>query len=334
MKYHLSFNTLGLAIVWLWTVSGVSIAEDRKSVLVIESYHASYQWDVDYTRAIRDLLSQTIDLTFFQLDTKRRPLSDHGLRTEQAWDLYLKMNPDLVIIGDDNALNYLGRRFANTDTPVVYLGINNNPRNYLLSRPKNITGILERPLLRRSLIYLLEVMEGSLGKVLILFDDGTTSKTVFTEVFHGNNQLSVGPIDAHIKLISSVDEWRDTITTAPSLVYDAIVVGLYHTITTANGEHVPEKEIINWSSSNTAVPLFGYWKFSVGQDMTVGGFVLDGYSQGELAATMALNVLNGESISLMPQSSGEGQFVFSRSQLTKWGINLPEGIAEKSTFLP
>ncbi len=334
MKSCLQVTALSLAVLLLWTGSEMSLAEARKSVLVIESYHAAFQWDADYSRAITDGLADTADLTFFQMDTKRRPLSEHAQRADLAWEAYLQLEPDLVILGDDNALKHLGQRFAATTTPVVYLGINNNPRHYFTSRPKNISGVLERPLLRRSIIHMLEIMQGSLNKVLILFDNSNTARTLLDEEFQGKTQRSIGPVEVHIRLIGDMIEWQDAITSAPTLGYDAIVVGLYHTITTANGEHVPEQNIITWSASNTSLPLFGYWKFAVGQDMTIGGFVLDGYTHGKQAATIALNVLNGAPLSLIPQPSNEGQFVFSRAQLNRWRVVLPEAIAEKSIFLP
>lgn len=334
MKYLPLFTPYGSIILALWMLSGIGLAAEKKSVLVIESYHASYQWDADYTRAIRDVLGTTAELSFFQLNTKRLPLPMHARKVEQAWNQYVEIEPDLVILGDDNALKYLGPRFAKTDTPVIYLGINNNPRNYFSNRPNNITGVLERPLLKRSVIYVAEIMGRSLDKVLILFDNGTTSKTIFEEEFQGDSHRTIGPVDVHIKLIDEIDDWHDAILTAPEQGYDAVIMGLYHTIVTADGEHVPEQEVISWTSAQTRIPLFGYWQFSVGADMTIGGYVLDAYAQGKQAALMALKALKGERLVLMPQSSDEGQFVFSRSQLNKWNIDLPKKVVEQSTFLP
>ncbi len=325
--------TLGLFMLLLYGWSVMSLAEGKKSVLVIESYHASYQWDADYTRALRDGLGATVDLKFVQLDTKRRPLSEYGQRVELAWQTYLHTQPDLVILGDDNALKYLGQRFAATDTPVIYLGINNNPRNYFTTLPNHITGVLERPLLRRSIVHLREIMGASLENVLILFDDGTTSRTVLQQEFQAGRLRSVGPVKVDIRLIGDLEEWREAIAGAPDQGYDAIIVGLYHTITT-DGQHVPEQEIITWTSAHSALPLFAFWKFAVGPDMTIGGLVLDSYAQGKAAATLARNILAGNTAHTMPQTSGDGQFVFSRSQLARWRIELPQDIAEKSSFLP
>ncbi len=318
----------------LLTLPNPGYAEPRPRVLVIESYHASNQWDADYTRAIQDSLSNQAELQFFQMDTKRRPVSEHVTQADLAWQTYLETRPDLVILGDDNALKHLGPRFAGTQTPVIYLGINNNPRNYLATLPNNITGILERPLLKRSIVHIQAIMAGELNKILILFDTGITSQTLLKEQFLDNNRLSIGSVAVDIKQINQVSEWHNAIATAPEAGYDAIIVGLYHTLTTANGDHAHEQEIITWSSHHTPVPLFAFWKFAVGEDMTIGGLVLDGYDQGRRAALIAQQALRGEALPRIPQSSGEGAFVFSRRQLDKWMIKLPDNIAAKATWLP
>lgn len=334
MQHHPSLTRALLIILILMALPAQGYAEPRPRVLIIESYHASYQWDADYTQAIRDNLSNQAELQFLQMDTKRRPVSEHATLADLAWQTYLKTRPDLVILGDDNALKYLGPRFAGTQTPVIYLGINNNPRYYLATLPNNITGILERPLLKRSIIHIQAIMAGKLNKILILFDAGITSQTLLKEQFHDNNHLSIGSVTVDIKQINQISEWHNAIATAPEAGYDAIIVGLYHTLTSTQDDHAPEQEIITWSSRHTRVPLFAFWKFAVGKNMTIGGLVLDGYDQGRRAALIAQRVLNGEALPLIPQSSGEGEFVFSRAQLNKWQINLPDNIAAQATFLP
>ncbi|MEH6651793.1 MAG: hypothetical protein V7707_17370 [Motiliproteus sp.] len=334
MKPRWLSHLLVCFMVLVGGLSDLSRAESRKSVLVIESYHTAYQWDADYTRAINDQLSGSTDLTFVQLDTKRRPPSEYVASAEKAWQHYLELQPDLVILGDDNALKYLGPRLADTDTPVVYLGINNNPRNYFQNRPSNISGVLERPLIKRSIVYMSSIMEQRFHKVLVLLDDGTTSKTVYAEVFGGESHRSIGLVDVDVRLIGDYREWQQAILTAPTLGYDAIMIGLYHTITDADGKHVSEQQVITWSSAQAQRPLFGFWSFVVGSDMAIGGYVLDGYEQGKLAAMMAKRVLAGEPLPLLPITSSEGQFVFSRSQLSKWQIDLPQDVANQSTFVP
>ncbi|MCW8884219.1 MAG: hypothetical protein OQK12_03055 [Motiliproteus sp.] len=324
-----------LVFLLIFTCNTKILAADSIKILVIESYHSEYQWDKNYTRAIRDTLEDKVELSFFQMDTKRLPLSEHKARSDLAWQRYQELQPALVILGDDNALLHLGKRFGTTDTPVIYLGINNNPRNYFSVLPKNITGILERPLLHRSIIYMRNILGEDLKKVLILFDHGTTSKTILQEEFKGRSQRFIGPIDVHIELIDNLDRWHYKINNAKKEGFNAIVVGLYHTLRNQQGDHVPAPQVITWSSNNTQIPLFAFWQFAVGADKTTGGLTLDAYNQGQLAAEMAMKILDGElQLPQIPQSSGQGRLVFSESQLRRWQIELPERIRNQAQILP
>ncbi|RDE18896.1 sugar ABC transporter [Motiliproteus coralliicola] len=329
----LSRPNLWLLLSLLWLSIGDALAAKPK-VLVIQSYHAGYEWQANYSRALHDTLAPLAELEFFEIDSKRLPEVQYRAAADQAWERYQQLGPDLVIIGDDNALQLLGPKLATTATPVVYLGINNNPRHYLPSRPDNISGVLERPLLRRSILHLHRLLNGSLKRVLVLFDNGTTSRTVWEEEFASMPSRQVGPVHAQIELLGDYGRWQQTVEQAKAQGFDAIVIGLYQTLVDEQGRHVPDQQVINWTSEASPLPLFAFWRFAVGPQMTIGGLVLDGYSQGSEAASIAREVLEGGNLPVIPQSSGEGRFVFSRSQLQRWQLALPPSVAEQAVLVP
>ena len=47
-------------------------------------------------------------------------------RADMGWWISQEPKPDLVMTGDDTELRLLWARFADSDMPVVYFGINNN----------------------------------------------------------------------------------------------------------------------------------------------------------------------------------------------------------------
>ena len=240
-----------------------------------------------------------------------------------AWKKYKEVRPSLVILGDDNALKYLGYRFAKTNTKVVYLGINNNPRNYFISGYKNITGILERPLLKRSLMHISKLLK--VKKVLVMFDSGTTSKVIVDEVFSGKTSINLRGIQVDIKLVDKFIRWKKIVKNAKKEKYDIIMVGLYHTIKDRSYNHMKANEVLTWTSINTPIPPFAFWDFTVGRDKTIGGYVLFGKEQGLEAGKIALKMLSHTKDSLiMPKTAHRGRFLFSTSQLKKWNLN-PEG---------
>ncbi|MGL5667164.1 MAG: hypothetical protein ACRDD9_13630 [Shewanella sp.] len=146
-------------------------------VVVIESYHQGYLWDKEYYQAIADKLTPQHQVSHFAMDTKRLAKERYTERAELAWQFIVEQQPQLVILADDNAVHYLHQRLNNSQIPVVYLGVNMNPREYHLNEHKRFTGVLERPLLKRSLLLLERLLpQAKHRKILVLFDGSHTSK--------------------------------------------------------------------------------------------------------------------------------------------------------------
>ena len=211
-----------------------------ESILIIESYHAEYAWDKEYIKGITDNLEGEHTFSFFQMDTKRLPVSEHKKMAELAWQKYLNIKPDIVVLGDDNALKYLGPKLKYTKTPVIYLGINNNPRRYDIFGARNITGVLERPLLKRSIIYLSKIFE-EVDKVLVLFDSSPSSRGAISTEFKSSNVLKLGTVSVEVDQIA---QWQKKVITARQNDIDYIRVGIYQTMVDEQGNHVPAKEVM------------------------------------------------------------------------------------------
>lgn len=304
------------------------------TILLIESYHADFEWDAGYRAALKARLEPAYKLVTFEMDTKRLPPERHTAMADQAWALYLKLKPALVIVGDDAALSLLVTRLAATTTPVVYLGINNNPRNYFdPAKVRNITGVLERPLVKRNVAQLRKILPQA-RRVLFLFDTSITSTVILNEAFQGRMQQQFEGLTVDIKLIGDWGPWQAEVLAARSNGYDAVYVGSYQAM--RDGARPPRTamSMMRWSSEHAQVPLFGLWDFFIGADLATGGLVLDGREQGMEAATIALRILGGAAPgSIYPVTAQRGRFVFSRTQLERHHITLPPEIAAQSQLV-
>lgn len=303
-------------------------------IVVIESYSKNYKWNADYTTEIQRYLGKKYKLTFFELNNKRLPKPEHEKIALKAWDLILKTQPILVILGDDAALKYLGIKLDQQKIPTVYLGVNNNPRAYFKLEPKYITGVLERPLLRRSAAYIKEIIP-NVKNVLILFDNDRTSEIVFEEFFSKRPSINLANINYEIFLIDTYEKWKKKINDSKNK-YDAIILGLCSTLTDENKKNVDTEEVIKWTSNNSAKPLFAFWDFAVGKNKAIGGLVLTGEGQGKTASKIAEKILNNPTnlpISIFPVYLQEGKFIFSKYGLQKYNINLPLDIKKRSYFV-
>ncbi|MGL1903625.1 MAG: hypothetical protein OCC49_15925 [Fibrobacterales bacterium] len=302
-----------------------------KKILLIESYHEDYQWSISVRKGLLKELSPSDTLISFCMDTKRLPADQFQSQADSAWAQYEKTNPTLVVLADDNALKYLGERLATTRTPVIYLGINNNPRNYLTKRHMNITGVLERPLLKRSIRFLYDIYPSK--KILILLDSGLTSNIMFQEVF--DNTYSQTLLGAQIDVVNTKDfsHWKETVVGSKKKGYDAIILALYQSLFHKE-KHIPSNAVMEWMQDNSPVPMFGFWDFSISKNGAIGGYVLFGETQGRAAGKMIVKIFNGaQPGSLIPETPEKGTFLFSRKQLKKWNITLPKYISDSAQFI-
>ncbi|WP_139121672.1 sugar ABC transporter [Piscirickettsia litoralis] len=241
-----------------------------KKILVVNSYHPSFQWDQDYSRAIHDTFkdSKKYQLKHYYMDTKRIPKSEYQQSANRAIKVYEEYRPNIVILGDDNALKYVGPILEKRGTPFVYLGINNTPRAYL-NMFDHSSGVLERPILKRNIYLLKKILLPQPKKVLLLFDDGNTSQVLLN--YFSGNITKVNGVEVHIKLIKFIETWYQTVLTSKAKGYDAVFIGLYQTLVNKAGEHVKADDIIHWTSKHSPLPLFAFWSFAVGKDKAIWG---------------------------------------------------------------
>lgn len=323
----------GLTLLLGLMLSTLAFSGER-DILVIESYHQEYPWDASYLEGIRQTLGKDYQIHTFEMDTKRRPKSEYQAAADAAWAHYQKLKPRLVILGDDNALNYLAPRFRETDTPVVYLGINGNPAKVIQEGDKNFTGVLERPLFEKAVLHVRKLIKPRPKNVLILFDSGKTSETAVNEFFKGQNSLTIGPVDADVRMIGNLSDWKDTVSGAKGRGYDAVILGLYHTLVDDSGKHVSAQDVLDWTAANTPLPLFAFWDFAVGPGKAVGGLVLFGKEQGILAGRLADLILHGaQPSSLKPVTANTGRYLYSQSELKRWKLEVPTFIRYQTDFV-
>ncbi len=304
-----------------------------ETILVVESYNAEMQWDANYKEALQEALGKKYRLEYFQMDTKRLPKEQHAAMADKAWAAYLALHPVLVILGDDAALKLLAPRLGATATPVVYLGINNNPREYFDAKvTRNITGVLERPILKRNIALVTELLPKA-RRALVLFDTDITSQVVRQETFEGKSRQLIGGTTVELKLVGQWEQWQAEVLNAKDN-YDVIFVGLYQALHDGAGKSVnTTDQVARWTAAHTPVPIFGFWDWAVGPEKTIGGLVLYGRDQGRAAAEIALKILSGTPPErIYPVTADRGKFLYSKKQLQRYHITLPEKIAAEASY--
>jgi ABC-type uncharacterized transport system substrate-binding protein len=300
-------------------------------VLVVHSYHRELPWTVQCDRGIDEVFDGIATLDRVYLDTKRIPESEFAGRAEAAMKIFQRFDPDLVMLGDDNALRLLGPRMAESGKPVVFFGINNNPRSYFEEAiPDNVTGVLERVPLFPWIRHLTRIIPDA-NTALVLMDESPTSRAVVDVNFMDRKQVFIDGVGVSYKMARNWSEWQRVILEQKGL--DFITMPLYHNLKDASGRYVPVEEVIRWSSANSPVPIFAYQDSAVGDDGAAGSYVIFGEEHARLAARIAKDILKGKTAH--PPSASmdqQGRFFFNKKQLARFGLMLPEDIRSRAEF--
>jgi len=322
---------LGLCLLLVLALP--AMGAEQPTALLINSYNAGNPWVDGYTRALRAGLGNEVRLDTFDMDTKRLPASAFPQQADKAMAAVARLSPDIVIAADDNALKWIGERVLARGVPLVYLGINANPRDYL-GQIHSATGVLERPLIKRSIAYISEILGGRLRRCLILFDAGWTSQILRENEMDERNSLQVGEVRAEARWIEDWGAWQETVRHARAEGYDALILASYHTLRDTDGSTIASDDAVRWTSAHTEVPPFALWDIHIGAGLAMGGYVISSEPQGEVAAQLVKRILAGESPqSIPPQTATRGRLVLSRSELERWRVDLPQRMLREATLV-
>ena len=306
---------------------------ELKKVLLISSYHQDFPWTQQCEEGVTEVLSRTADIETFFMNTKRLPESEFQKSADLAWSKFVASKPDLVMLGDDNALRLLGPKLAEQSIPVVFLGINHNPRVYFSGGilPPNMTGVLERTPIMGSIRFISRILPDA-KRILVLAGESQTSQAELKNTLLDQKKLATTGIVADVKTVNSWMGWLETLKAAHEQ-YDIVLPLAYFNIRDENGAYLTANDAISEMSANTQIPIFVNQDYTVGDEGAMGALVIQGKTHGRRAGLIAISVLEGSSpLSLLPEIDQTVAIYFNQKQLTRFGITLPEEIVNYSIF--
>jgi ABC-type uncharacterized transport system substrate-binding protein len=220
---------------------------------------------------------------------------------------------------------------AQKGTPIVYFGINNNPRNYFNTLPVNMTGVLERTPIVPWLRYLRQIFPDA-RKALILLDESVTSQAIVDVVFQSRTAIIIDGMNVDYKMTGTFNEWKSIVKNAGS--YQILLMPTFHSIKSDTGAPVSVNTVIEWTSANSHVPDFTNQDYTVSDTGVIGAYVIYGLNHGRMAGEIARSILldNTPMKDIPPKTDREGRFFFNRKQMERFGITLPESIKNTAVF--
>ena len=326
MIRRMQFPSLFLIFLFCFSVSGVS-SDNSSQVLILNSYHQTYEWTNKITRAVISTVNAEYPDTEFQIeymDTKK-------IQTEEYYDLllntyklkYKSANFSLVLTSDDNAFQFMLKYGQSLfpGVPVVFCGVNSFNESMLLDHP-GYTGVLED----------IQIKE-TLDIALQLFPDTKYIYSVCDNFFSSrSNKERVKKLEnlytSNVKFIySDVNSFTQVLSELEQLSNNGIVLYLGFVLD-ADGVQYNIQGALEEVSHVSANPVFSFWDFTLNHG-SVGGLLTNGTSQGQKAGEIIIEILSGVNPKDIPVvTKSPNNYMFDKKMMDKFDLkdsDLPAG---------
>ncbi len=358
-----------LALLWLVLAALPAVAaaaEKQKRIFIVSSYHKGYIWSQSTQRGVSAAMRK---YGYFENDLQAKRLADtDGVETpsvivKKVWMDTKKKDsrpdmasatsrimaeirrfaPDLVLLGDDNAANYIGNQLLDMKTPVVFWGINGLPLRYglvdRLDAPgHNVTGVWQSGYHKESLDLLKRLAPKAQTFGILACDSESSRPNV--KMIEQLAQRGLLPLKLVDKVVTnSLEDWKAGALSMSKRV-DALFVLNHDTLRDSNGKHVDMLAAGRWYLNNIKIP-----EASHEDQFVLEGMLLtandSGYNQGYLAFEMAYGILEqGLNPARMAIKTPErGPYLVNRNRARALGIRLEDAmylideVIEKSAAL-
>ena len=301
-------------------------AQSGKRVLLLNSYSYNQKWTRNITETVNRLFADMpdVDLIIEFMDTKKHCSPEHFSRLSQLYAAkYADTSFDVIITSDDNATNFVleHRDELFVDVPVIFCGVNNT---YLPEMEDflNITGVLEVPGVQDTLA-LIDRLHPDVTTLYIVNEAFTSSEEKGRELL-GSSLAQFSGRFSPVWLENLSDQ--DMQKTLAGLPAEAVVLLLSY-FPDEKSRVFSLEEGARFVSAASSRPVYSMWENFLGEGI-VGGKLTSGTYQGQVAASMAREVLAGKHPRTIPVvSNTANKFMFDYNQLKHFGIEgalLPE----------
>ncbi len=267
--------------------------QDAGRVLFISSY--SYAWDTVQFQieGIKKGIAPGVTIDYEFMDTKRFSSNSDIEEFYKGFKYRMsRLEPyDVVILGDDAALNFAikyQKEFFDK-IPLVYEGVNDEELAEKSVKDPYITGVLEKLSISENIDFAQKLMPDA-RSIILVSDSSVTGEAVRKSFYKYKDQYpGMDFSDINTSEFSSL-ELKSKFA---SVKENAILIFVVMT-EDASGRKYKNTEAIKFICSNTKVPVFKMVEGGLG-DGILGGNVVSMEMSGEIAAQIAMKIINGTS---------------------------------------
>jgi len=300
-------------------ISATKLEQDKKNVLVVDSYHQGYSWSDGIFKGIKSVYDnlENINLLVEHLDTKRYADSlYYKLKEEEFNYKYANMNVDVIILNDDNAFDFIlgirNRLFK--DVSIVFAGVDHLDME-LVSNTKDIYGLTGGQSIKGTIELILSVHPKI--ENIVFVSDGTTAGISMVKTVRDLEPNYKDKVAFHYFTSMSTE---DLLLALQKLPEESIVFSLVY-IRDSNGKMYTLRESIKMISEVVDVPVYSAW--GIEPDMgCLGGKISRGYECGKLMAELGYRVLMNDRVDRIPQLQDEPSVcVYDYKVMNRFGLS-------------
>jgi len=321
--------------------------KEKTRIAIVSSYHPEYLWSQQTKKGVLKAfidfgyLKQIGQASQFNLDDQ---IETHRVVIKKWWmdskrknsrkEIAISLakiiteidifNPDIILLGDDNAANYVGNHYLDTKTPIVFWGINGLPLKYDLmdsmERPgHNITGVYQVSYHVESVRYLKKLFP-AVKTMAVLSDDSPSGRSHAKKIQRYAEQGKLGVKLEKVVITNSYNDWKHQALTLKDKV-DAFFILTHNTLKDHEHQHVNYLEVANWYLTHIDIPEVTPTRFYVNEGF-LSAIDDSAFNQGYEAVKIAHSILSGQTspAEIASYAPPRGPFIINRWRAKKLGI--------------
>jgi len=329
--------SLALCLLVLPTAWGglASAAHDLKAqhVLILHTFQLGQSWTNSITAAMEERLNQSnqvLNIHIEYLDARRYTEPEYlELLRKDLLSCSLKGRPfDLVLLSDRNALDFAlaHRQELLNNSPIVFSGIRGIDTAAVADLDQ-VTGVIEELAFRETLDLALELHPDT-NRVIFIGQPRSEADRANSRILH---QIVVNyPNLVHFDFWDN--QSLEEITRRMNGLSRGDLVFINGMLTDHSGHLVPFPADIRHLHKACRVPMYSFRDYYLGHGV-VGGKLTSATRQGQIAAELALQILEGKDPdTIQIVHNGTNVWMFDDRQLERFSID-PDQLPKESEII-
>ena len=285
---RLSVFTISITLILF---SSQIFAKSKNIVLV----HTGFNWSnavLEQIKGFKETMGNDFVFVDLLLDVESESQANKNTAAGNVVDEIIKIDPVMVYLMDDNALNFVGK-YVEKSIPLVFSSSTGQSKadHSWLKNASNVKGVLVRPFIIKGIKEVNRIFKLRAKKVLVLMSDTVRSKRTLMSELASQDSAESDSLVIDLFISNNLADWKDKILSLKNDGYDMFMVadGL---VLQDDFNIIKEVEnTVKWISHNASIPGFSIHDEFIGKYGLVAGLVSNGYFIGASVADIAMDVL-------------------------------------------